>query len=255
MNEEKSGKAKDTFLLQIRGLTLYRGKREVLSVPFLTLRQGEVLAVVGPNGAGKSTLLLVLARLIPPRDGELLFHGKPAEKESDTMYRRRIALVMQDALLFDRSVYDNVAIGLRFRGETRASVRKKVPQWLARLGVAHLAERRGRELSGGEAQRVALARALVLEPELLLLDEPFSALDPPAHARILADLAALLAETRTTAVFVTHDLQEARQLAERVAIIIESRLRQVGTLQEILANPADDEVTRFLTESYRPISL
>jgi len=236
----------NTPLVQIRDLVITRGKKQVLAIPQLAIRRGEVLAVVGPNGAGKSTLLLALARLIRLKGGDVLFNGTPAQMESDTVYRRRIALVMQDPLLFDRSVYENVAIGLKFRGETRESIREKVPLWLARLGVAGLAERRGGELSGGEAQRVALARALVLEPELLLLDEPFSALDPPTRAQILRDLAALLAETQTTTVFVTHDLPEARQLAARMAVIIGNRLRQVGTPNEIAAHPADGEVARFL---------
>jgi tungstate transport system ATP-binding protein len=233
-------------LVQIRDLVIQRGEKLVLTVSRLDIRRGEVLAVVGPNGAGKSTLLLALARLIKPKGGEIFFNGTPAQNTSDTAYRRRIALVMQDALLFDRSVYENVAIGLTFRGEGREAIREKVHFWLERLGVAQLAERRGGELSGGEAQRVALARALVLKPALLLLDEPFSALDPPTRAHILADLGALLAETQTTTVFVTHDLPEARQLAARMAVIIANRLRQVGTPQAILAQPADDEVARFL---------
>ena len=233
-------------LVQIRDLAIQRGEKLVLTIPQLDIRRGEVLAVVGPNGAGKSTLLLALARLIKPKDGEILFDGNPAQNTSDTVYRRKIALVMQDPLLFDRSVYENVAIGLAFRGVAKESIQKKVPLWLERLGVAHLAERRGGELSGGEAQRVALARALVLEPELLLLDEPFSALDPPTRAHILEDLGALLRDTDTTTLFVTHDLPEARQLAVRMAVIIENRLRQVGTPAEIRTHPADGEVVRFL---------
>ena len=233
-------------LIAIKDLRIERGKKEVLFISQLSIKRGEVLAVVGPNGAGKSTLLLALARLLKPECGEISFNGTPAQTESDTVYRRRIALVMQDPLLFDRSVYENVALGLEFRGETKESIQEKVPRWLAHLGVAHLAERRGGELSGGEAQRVALARALVLEPELLLLDEPFSALDPPTRAHILEDLGVLLRDTDTTTLFVTHDLPEARQLAVRMAVIIGNRLRQVGSPEAILAHPADEEVARFL---------
>jgi tungstate transport system ATP-binding protein len=204
------------------------------------------LAVVGPNGAGKSTLLLTLARLLKFERAEILFSGQQVETEPDTTYRRRIALVMQDPLLFDTSVYENVAAGLRFRRVDKAEIQRLVPLWLERLGVAHLAERRAGQLSGGEAQRVSLARAMVLEPQLLLLDEPFSALDPPTRSRMLDDLGALLAETATTAIFVTHDLGEAVQLNGRIAVFVGHRLRQVGSPEEVFSAPVDEEVAAFM---------
>lgn len=233
-------------LVEIHDLLVKRGKHPALQLDHLAIQQGEVLAVVGPNGAGKSTLLLTLARLLKPEQGEILFNGKQSTHEADTIYRRRIALVMQDPLLFDTSVFDNVASGLRFRGIAKEEIRRKVPLWLERLGVGHLSKRRAGQLSGGEAQRVSLARALVLEPELLLLDEPFSALDPPTRSHILEDLGALLDETDTTTVFVTHDLVEAAQLAGRMAVIVGNRLRQVGSPEEAFAAPVDDEVAQFL---------
>jgi tungstate transport system ATP-binding protein len=217
----------------------------------LAIQKGEVLAVVGPNGAGKSTLLLTLARLLKPERGEIKFNGQQASAESDTVYRRRIALVMQDPLLFDASVFENVASGLKFRGIAKDEIRRKVPLWLERLGVGHLAQRRAGQLSGGEAQRVSLARALVLEPQLLLLDEPFSALDPPTRSHLLDDLGALLKETATTTVFVTHDLPEAAQLASRMAVIIGNRLRQVGAPEVVFASPADEEVAGFVNHRAR----
>jgi tungstate transport system ATP-binding protein len=233
-------------LVDIRDLLVLRGDHPVLQLDHLDISKGEVLAVVGPNGAGKSTLLLTLARLLKPERGEILFDGQPASAGSDTVYRRRISLVMQDPLLFDTSVYENVASGLKFRGVSRSEIQQKVPLWLERLGVAHLSKRRAGQLSGGEAQRVSLARALVLEPELLLLDEPFSALDPPTRSRILDDLKNLLAEVQTTTVFVTHDLPEARLLAGRMAVIIGNRLRQVGRSESVFAHPADTDVAQFL---------
>jgi tungstate transport system ATP-binding protein len=233
-------------LVELRDLLVKRGKHPALQLDHLTIQEGEVLAVVGPNGAGKSTLLLTLARLLKPEQGEILFNGQQALAESDTVYRRRIALVMQDPLLFDTSAFDNVASGLRFRGIARDEIRRKVPLWLERLGVGHLSKRGAGQLSGGEAQRVSLARALVLEPQLLLLDEPFSALDPPTRSRLLEDLEKLLAETITTTVFVTHDLPEAAQLAGRMAVIIGNRLRQVGKPDDLLVSPADEEVAQFL---------
>ncbi|HET9911492.1 MAG TPA: ABC transporter ATP-binding protein [Anaerolineales bacterium] len=241
-----------TALVEIRDLLVKRGEQPALQFEQLTIENGEVLAVVGPNGAGKSTLLLTLARLLRPERGEIRFSGKQASAEADTVYRRRIALVMQDPLLFDTSVFENIASGLKFRGIPKEEIRRKVPLWLERLGVEHLAKRRAGQLSGGEAQRVSLARALVLEPQLLLLDEPFSALDPPTRSRLLDDLGALLKETATTTIFVTHDLPEAAQLAGRMAVIIGNRLRQVGSPEVVFTSPADEDVAGFVNHRARP---
>ena len=215
--------------LNVRGLIVKRGGRVVLEVGELSLRKGEVLAVIGPNGVGKTTLLLTLARLLKPERGEIWFNGQPAWAESDLAYRRRIALVLQYPLLFDTSVYENVAMGLRFRGLSKQDIQPKVEAWLNRLGILHLAQRRAGELSGGEGQRVSLARAMVLEPELLLLDEPFGALDPPTRTRLLDDLGKILPESSTTTIFITHNLDEARQLAGRIVVIMDGRLQAGGT--------------------------
>ena len=233
-------------LVEIHDLLVKRGDHPVLQLDELTILEGEVLAVVGPNGAGKSTLLLTLARLLKPERGKIQFNGQQVAAEFDTSYRRRIALVMQDPLLFDTSVFDNVASGLWFRGVSKNVIRRDVPLWLERLGVGHLSKRRAGELSGGEAQRVSLARALVLKPQLLLLDEPFSALDPPTRSRLLEDLSMLLNETDTTTVFVTHDLNEAVQLAGHMAVIVGNRLRQVGSPDDVFAVPQDQDVAQFI---------
>ncbi len=233
-------------LVEVHDLLVRRGQRLALQIESLEIPRGEVLALVGPNGAGKSTLLLALARLLKSERGEIVFAGRRLAGWDPLEYRRKLSLVFQAPLLLDLSVRDNVAIGLKFRGLPRHEIRAHTDRWLELLGIASLSPRRAVELSGGEAQRVSLARALVLDPELLLLDEPFAALDPPSRARLLDDLSALLAEDHRTAIFVTHDLKEAARLAHRVAIIVDGRLRQVGTPQQVKSHPADRDVAAFL---------
>ena len=235
-------------LVEVHDLLVRRGGRNVLEVPALEVGRGEVLALIGPNGSGKSTLLLVLACLLKPVSGEILFDERPLSQWKALEYRRRISFVFQAALLLDMTVAENVALGLKFRGIHKDEIRVRVSHWLEQLGIESLANRRAGELSGGEAQRVSLARAFVLDPELILLDEPFSALDPPAHSKLLGDLSALLAVDQRTAIIVTHNLKDASELGDRVAVLVGGRLRQVGRANQIKAKPADEEVAAFLRE-------
>jgi len=211
-------------VIEIRDLLVRRDGRPVLTIDHLRIERSEVLAVLGPNGAGKTTLLLVLARLLKPERGCVQFRSQAGPTESDLTYRRRLSVVMQEPLLLDRSVSDNVAAGLRFRHLPAGEVQERTAAWLEKLGISHLRERPGLRLSGGEAQRVALARAFVLEPELLLLDEPFASLDTDARSALAGELRRLLAETRTTTVFITHDPAEVRRLATRTVWLEDGRL-------------------------------
>jgi tungstate transport system ATP-binding protein len=233
-------------ILSVKDLLVKRSEQTVLQVDTLDIQQGEVLAVIGPNGAGKSTLLLVLGRLLEPQSGQVYFRGKPIEQEDALTYHRRIALVLQEPLLMHQSVFDNVAAGLRFRGYPRAEVKRRTNEWLERLEISQLYNRPAHRLSGGEAQRASLARAFALQPELLLLDEPFSALDAPTRSRLLQDLHALLAQISITTVFITHDLDEALLLGDRVAVLLGGVLRQVGRPQDVFTAPSDGEVASFV---------
>jgi ABC-type proline/glycine betaine transport system ATPase subunit len=235
-------------IIQIRDLSINRNGRSVLQVDSLDIQRGETLTVVGPNGAGKSTLLLALARLLKPSRGDIFYDGKSLKQLNELEYRRKISFVFQSPLLMDMTVEQNVALGLKFRGSSREETQARVGEWMRQLGVDALAKRRAGQLSGGEAQRVSLARAFALEPELLLLDEPFSALDPPTRSRLIQDLYNLLDGTYRTAVFVTHNLNEAAKLSHRIAVIIDGMLRQVGTAEQIKSNPADETVAAFLRE-------
>ena len=235
-------------MIEIRNLLIQRNGRNALQIDSLDIKHGETLAVVGPNGAGKSTLLLALARLLKPSDGGVIFNGSQLARLDDLEYRRKISFVFQDPLLLDMTVEQNIALGLKFRDTPKEEIHARVWKWIRYLGIETLAKRRASQLSGGEAQRVSLARAFVLEPELLLLDEPFAALDPPTRAKLLEDLSALLAQDHRTAVFVTHNLNEAAKLSHRIAVIVNGMLRQVGTAKQIKSHPADETVKAFLQE-------
>ncbi len=235
-----------TALLQLSDLIVRREGRTVLDIESLSVEEGDVLAIVGPNGAGKSTLFLALASLLKADRGQILFNGSPMDSFGALAYRRRIALVLQEPLLLDMSVYENVAIGLRFRRTSGTEVAERAEHWMARLGIAHLSDRPARKLSGGEAQRVSLARAFVLQPDLLLLDEPFSSLDAPTRASLLRDLRSVLAETKMTTIFITHDMQDALRLATRMGVLLEGRIEQSGIPQEVLEWPVSDRVAKFL---------
>jgi len=233
------------ILLKVDELLVRRGGVTVLDIPVLEVVQGQVLSLIGPNGAGKSTLMLTLSGLLKPVRGSLLFRG---ERIADVgfAYRRRIAMVFQEPLLFDTTVFENVAAGLNIRGVGRSEISRTVPEYLERFGVGHLAKRSARKLSGGEAQRTSLARAFVTRPEIIFLDEPFSSLDPPTREALIGDLENILCETRTTAVISTHDQTEALRLADRMAIMNWGRIAQIGPMAEVMNHPADGFVASFV---------
>ena len=235
-----------TALVEVRDLEVVRAGRRILVVDELSIRRGETLAIVGPNGAGKSTLLLVLAGLLRPDRGSITFDGVPVVPAGDLAYRRRIGLVFPAPLLLSTSVFGNVAAGLRFRGVGAAETRDRVETWLDRLRIAHLRDRPASQLSSGEAQRASLARALVLEPDLLLLDEPFVALDSTTRAQLLDDFERLRVEAPTTRVLVTHHLHEAVRLGDRLAILLDGRIRQCDEPERVMASPVDADVAALM---------
>jgi len=236
-------------VLEARGIQIVRGKREILNIDRFSLSEGETVALIGPNGAGKSTLLQVMALLLKPARGVVEFRGAPANGGNVLALRRRMAVVFQEPLLLDTTVAGNVAAGLKLRGVPGPEIKKRVAYWLERLGINHLAGRRARQLSGGESRRVSLARAFALEPEVLFLDEPFSALDFPTRLSLLNELGKLLRDTGVTTVFVTHDFSEVPYLTDRVAVLKEGRLVQTGTFEEVFKIKPRKET--YLTSLYR----
>jgi tungstate transport system ATP-binding protein len=234
-------------ILTARDVLVRYGSRPALDVPLLAVREGEVLAVIGPNGAGKSTLLRVLALLERPIRGVVAFRGVIPRSAGEALaLRRRMASVFQEPLLHDATVGANARLPLTFRGVARREADRQVTPWLERLGIAHLAARSARSLSGGEAQRTSLARAFAAGPEVLFLDEPFGALDPPTREALLDDLARLLGEARTTAIFVTHDRTEALRLGDRVAVLLDGRIAQLDRPAAVFGAPVDEAVARLV---------
>lgn len=230
-------------VLEASGLEVERGGRVVARAERLAIEEGETVALLGPNGAGKTSLVLALGTLLPAR-GELRWRGAPIADR--IAFRRRIAVAFQRPLLLDRSVRDNAGLGLEIRGVPRAERLRRATAALERFGIAHLADRSAVSLSGGESQRVSLARAFAVEPEILFLDEPFGALDAPTREAVVADLARALRDGRTTTVLVTHDRDEALTLADRVAVMIDGRVRQVDRTDTVFAMPADAEIAAFV---------
>jgi len=233
-------------LLEARGVRVVRGGRRILDVDRFGVAPGETVAVLGPNGAGKSTLVQVLGLLDRPDAGEVAFHGRAVRPREEADVRRKLACVFQTPLLLDRSVRENVELGLRVRGVSADERRRRVGIWGERLAIAPLLAQRARTLSGGEAQRVNLARALVLEPEVLLLDEPLAALDAPTRASMQRELGALIRGAAVAAVLVTHHRREALALGDRVAVMLGGRVRQIGPPDEVFSRPADLDVARFM---------
>lgn len=217
----------------------------------LRAEPGRVLAVLGPNGAGKTTVLGTIAGALALTAGRLALGSRVLDDPTTgawvTPEDRRVGLVPQDLLLFPHlSVRENVAFGRRARGEAAGEARAAADRWLAQFEIAELADRRPRALSGGQAQRVALARALATEPEVLLLDEPLSALDAGARHRTRADLRRWLAGYPGATILVTHDPVDALTLAHDVVVLEAGRASQAGTLAEVTSRPRTPYVAELL---------
>jgi thiamine transport system ATP-binding protein len=232
-------------MLEVRGLTVrYDGHRALDGVD-LRVAEGEVCCLLGPSGSGKSTLLRAVAGLEPATAGRITWDGR--DLAGVAVHRRRFGLMFQDHALFPhRDVLGNVAFGLRMQHLARTEVDARARRALTRVGLAGFESRRVRDLSGGEQQRVALARALAPEPRLLMLDEPLGSLDRALRERLVLDLSELLRSLGVTALFVTHDQDEAFALADRVVLLRDGRVEQEGPPQEVWTRPATESAARFL---------
>ncbi|MFJ3954373.1 glycine betaine/L-proline ABC transporter ATP-binding protein [Streptomyces sp. Je 1-4] len=217
------------------------------------VHKGEVFVVMGLSGSGKSTLVRCLTRLIEPTSGALEMDGEDVRAMDRAalreLRRRRAAMVFQHfGLLPHRTVVDNVAYGLEIQGMGKAERREKANEMVDKVGLAGMEKRRPGQLSGGQQQRVGLARALAVDPEVLLFDEPFSALDPLIRRDMQEEVVRLHREEGRTMVFITHDLSEALRLGDRIALMRDGKIVQLGTPEEIVGSPADDYVRDFVRD-------
>ncbi|NLG72018.1 MAG: phosphate ABC transporter ATP-binding protein [Chloroflexi bacterium] len=246
MNDGRNGSSENQVVYELRNLTKAYNGRTVLEIEHLQVGKGEILALVGPSGSGKSTLLRLLNFLEPPSGGFLSFQGKEilSGPGAPLELRRRVTMVFQRPMLLDRSVEENVAFGLQLRG--RRNNRDLVQAALKDVGLESLARQRARTLSGGEAQRVALARAIVLKPDVLLLDEPTANLDPYNVSLIENIVRRLHEEQGTTIVLVTHNVFQARRLAQRVAFLLEGRVVEIAPVTTFFESPQDARTAAFV---------
>ena len=232
--------------LELLQLTKNFGETAAVRALSLSVERGEILSILGPSGCGKTTTLRMIAGLETPSSGEIRFNGK--DITSLPARARNIGLVFQNYALFPHlDVFENVAFGLRTRRlKPESAVEQRVRLALANVRMDTYERRAVHQLSGGQQQRIALARALAIEPDLLLLDEPLSNLDPSLREDLRDQMRAIIQKLNMTTVFVTHDQQEALSLADRVAIMESGVCHQVGTPEDVYSRPADAFVARFL---------
>ncbi len=236
--------------IEISDLSVTYGQERVISGLSLDIPEGCFFTLLGPSGCGKTTLLRTIAGFVPASGGHIVFNGK--DVTDLPAYKRNIGMVFQDYALFpDKTVAENVAYGLRARGESGAAMLKKVEAALDRVGMAHLMARHPAALSGGQRQRVALARAMVIKPQVLLMDEPLSNLDAKLRIQIRETISDLQREANITTVFVTHDQEEALSMSDKIGVMNRGAVEQLGTPKEIYATPRTAYVADFVGAANR----
>ncbi len=232
-------------MLQLKAINKTYDNAPLLHDISLTVNPGEIVCLLGPSGSGKTTLLRIIAGLEQADSGEIFFDTQ--NMHDVPVHQRNFGMMFQDLALFPhQNVFENIAFGLRMQHVPREEIRAQVSAMLELVGLAGFEQRNVNNLSGGEQQRVALARALAPRPRLLMFDEPLGALDRILREQLVADLRAILKQIRMTALYVTHDQDEAFAIADRIAIIHNGRIVQVGVPEEIYHAPVKAFVARFL---------
>jgi putative spermidine/putrescine transport system ATP-binding protein/spermidine/putrescine transport system ATP-binding protein len=231
--------------VRLLGASKRFGQITALEDATLSICRGELMTLLGPSGCGKTTLLNLVAGFLVADGGEIEIDGKRVNNLPT--YKREIGMMFQNYALFPHmNIADNVGYGLRMRGVAKPDLKRRVADALSLVKLTGVEDRRPHQLSGGQQQRVALARALVISPKVLLLDEPFSALDRNLRASMQIEIKEIQRQLGVTTIFVTHDQSEALSLSDRIAVMLEGRIRQVGTPDEIYRRPADRFVASFV---------
>jgi molybdopterin-binding protein len=235
-------------VLEIKGLEKKYNSGFSLKVEHLTTEENRILVMIGPNGCGKSTLIKLINLLESPERGSIYFNGKliTGAGADKIMFRKEMAAVFQEPLLFNTSVYNNILMGLEIRGKKVTDCREIFDYLVDKLKIKNLLRRNPASLSGGEQQRVAIARALVLEPKLLLLDEPLANIDQQSREELRNDLFDILKVEGRSTIYVTHDRNEAMIIADDIAVINEGRIEQYGNKNDVFRKPENDFVAKFV---------
>ena len=238
----------DPRIIEIKGLEKKYNSKFSLSVDGLYLESNKILTIIGPNGSGKSTLIRLLDLLEKPDRGVISFNGENILDAKTDKYavRKKIAVVFQEPLLFNTSVYSNIIMGLRFRKIALNEVRDRLEYFTEKLKIGDIMGRSVKNLSGGEKQRVSLARALILDPQLLLLDEPLANIDQQSRESLRSDLFEVLKKYGKSIIYVTHDRNEAMVLADYMAVMNEGRIEQFAPREEVFRKPANEFIAKFV---------
>ncbi len=236
--------------IEVSKLAVSYGPVEVIADLDLRIEQGKFYTLLGPSGCGKTTLLRTIAGFVEATRGSISFNGRDVTRLP--AHKREIGMVFQDYALFpNRTVFENVAYGLRARGESGASLNTKVNAAVERVGLHGLSDRKPAALSGGQRQRVALARALVIQPQVLLMDEPLSNLDAKLRVQVRQTIMELQREAQITTVFVTHDQEEALSMSDMIGVMNNGQIEQLGSPKDIYATPATPYVADFVGSANR----
>ena len=235
-------------VVKTRNLCKSYDGREVLKGINIDVARGEAFTIIGPTGAGKTTLLRLLDLLEIPTSGNVYFEklDVTGSRRFRLEARRRMAFVLQKPVMFNATVYQNVTCGLKWRGNKRGNIRQSVGDVLEMVGLTDYKDRDARTLSGGEAQRVAIARAMVVNPEVLLLDEPTANLDPVSTSKIEEIISRIISQHNTTVIMSTHDLPQGQRLAHRMAVMVNGEILQVGDSKQVFNLPVNREVAEFV---------
>jgi tungstate transport system ATP-binding protein len=227
-------------ILRLKGIKFSRGNFE-LDIDDFSVKKGEIFCLLGENGSGKTTFFFILSLLIRPDSGEIWIMGKRVESIKDA--GKDVTMVFQKPVLFSGSVYDNIILPIK--GNKRKFEKDKLELLMEKFGISKIKEKKGKEISGGEAQRVCLVRALLLNPKILVLDEPFSSIDPISSHEIISEVIKIAREEGMTIIFSTHDPEESVH-AERIGIMDNGKIVQIGSFKDIFYKPSNDRIAKIL---------